>query len=176
MPIRRVVTGHDSRGDSVFAADDQLEPLTSPGLPGVQMSYLWGADAPQQHPGDGTQPAWHEHFPPREGVRFVVFSLPPAGHGDGEAPPSAADVADADAKFPGLLASFERDDPGMHTSDTTDFAMVIRGEVVLELDGAAERTLRPGDVVVQNGTRHRWVNRGSERVDVAFVLVGAERA
>jgi quercetin dioxygenase-like cupin family protein len=176
MPTRRVVTGHDRHGASVVAADEQLEPLRSPGLPGVEMSYLWGFDQPQRYPDDGTMPDWSTHFPPRDGARFVIFSLPPAGHPVPEDAGTDAARADADAQFPGLLGTFEDDHPGMHASDTTDFAIVLRGEVVLELDGGVERTLGPGDVVVQNGTRHRWSNRGAERVSLGFVLLGAERA
>ena len=49
-------------------------------------------------------------------------------------------------------------DPGMHTTDTIDFEVVLEGTITLELDDGAEVTLRPGDTVVQNGTRHRWKN------------------
>ena len=44
----------------------------------------------------------------------------------------------------------------MHTTDSTDFGILLSGNVVLELDDATEVSLSPGDVVVQNGTRHRW--------------------
>lgn len=175
MPTRRVVTGHNEEGRSVFVDDGPVEPLTSPAMPGVEMLYLWGHDAPQPYPDAGAEPDWTTHFPPREGSRFVVFSLPPAGHPVPEDAGTAEARADADAKFPGLLDVYEADDPGMHTSDTTDFAVVLSGQVVLELDGGAERVLGPGDVVVQNGTRHRWINRFDERVTIGFVLIGAER-
>ena len=62
------------------------------------------------------------------------------------------------------------------TSATVDFEVVISGEVVLELDDGAERVLRPGDTVVQNGTRHRWHNRGSEPATLAVILIGAHHA
>ena len=65
---------------------------------------------------------------------------------------------------------------GMHTTDTVDYEFVISGEVVLELDDGAEVTLRPGDTVVQNGTRHAWRNRTSEPAVLVVVLVGAKRA
>ena len=51
----------------------------------------------------------------------------------------------------------------MHTTDTIDFEYVLSGEIALELDDGAEVVLHPGDTVVQNGTRHRWHNRSSER-------------
>jgi quercetin dioxygenase-like cupin family protein len=35
-------------------------------------------------------------------------------------------------------------------------------------------TLKAGDVLVQRGTVHNWVNRGKEPAVVAFVLVSAK--
>ena len=77
---------------------------------------------------------------------------------------------------PGLAETFEMDNPGMHTTDTIDYGIVLRGEVSLELDGGRVEHLRAGDVVVQNGTRHAWRNSGSESALIAFVLIGASRA
>jgi quercetin dioxygenase-like cupin family protein len=67
----------------------------------------------------------------------------------------------------------EPDDPGMHTTDTVDFEVVLEGEVTLELDDGATVTLRAGDTVVQNGTRHRWSNRGDAPARLAVFIVGA---
>jgi quercetin dioxygenase-like cupin family protein len=78
-------------------------------------------------------------------------------------------------KLPGLLASAEPDGEGMHISDTIDFEVVLAGEVTLELDDGAESVLRPGDTVVQNGTRHRWINRGKDPAVMAVFMVGAHR-
>jgi quercetin dioxygenase-like cupin family protein len=70
----------------------------------------------------------------------------------------------------------EPDDPGMHTTDTIDLEVILRGEVILELDDGAERLLRAGDTVVQNGTRHRWRNPGPEPALMAVLMLGARRA
>ncbi|MEC7118185.1 MAG: cupin domain-containing protein [Actinomycetota bacterium] len=51
----------------------------------------------------------------------------------------------------------------------------MSGEVVLELDDGVEVTLKPGDTVVQNGTRHAWRNRTSEPAVLVVVLIGAKR-
>jgi len=87
-----------------------------------------------------------------------------------------AGLAEIEEKMPGVLAYMEPDNPGMHTTDTIDFEVVLSGEVVLELDDGAETVLRPGDTVVQNGTRHRWVNRGTEPAVWAAFIIGAHRA
>jgi quercetin dioxygenase-like cupin family protein len=66
--------------------------------------------------------------------------------------------------------------PGMHTTETVDYCVILSGEVWLELDGGALTHLRAGDTVVQNGTRHAWRNLSEEPVTMAVVQVGAERA
>ena len=62
----------------------------------------------------------------------------------------------------------------MHTTPTVDIDLVLSGEVVLELDNGAITTLRPGDSVVQNGTRHRWRNEGTTAATIAFFICGAD--
>ena len=61
----------------------------------------------------------------------------------------------------------------MHTTSTIDFEVVLSGEVVLKLHDGATVHLRPGDTVVQNGTRHRWSNPGTEPATLVVFLVGA---
>ena len=63
----------------------------------------------------------------------------------------------------------------MHTTDSTDFGVLLSGNVVLELDDGAEVSLSPGDVVVQNGTRHRWRVVGDVPATLAAFLIGARR-
>ena len=174
MGVRRVVTGHDASGKSVFVSDDAVAPVTPVLLPGSEFTLLWGGDAAPQFPDDGSMPDWHKYFPPIGGFRFSMFTLPPGtaeARTDQLSPKEA--VADAEKKLPGLLAYMERDDPGMHTTDTIDFEVVLDGTVVLELDDGAEVTLHPGDTVVQNGTRHRWRNPGDTVARIAVFMCGA---
>jgi mannose-6-phosphate isomerase-like protein (cupin superfamily) len=77
--------------------------------------------------------------------------------------------------MPGLSAVMEPDEPGMHRTDTTDFGIVVSGTVMLELDDQAEVALSAGDLVVQNGTRHRWRNPGDVPARLVFVVIGAHR-
>ena len=84
-------------------------------------------------------------------------------------------VTEMNAKLPGLIEHMERNSPGMHTTDTVDFAYIISGEVWLELDDGATVHLRAGDTVVQNGTRHAWRNKGTEPCRVVVFTVGVRR-
>ena len=177
MDVRRVVTGHDASGKSVFVSDEQVAPRVPVLLPGSEFTMLWGGDETPQFPDDGSMPNWHNYFPPVGGFRFSMFTLPP---GNAEPEPSELTgeeaVADAEEKLPGLLSYLERDDPGMHTTDTIDFEVVLEGTVILELDDGAEVTLNPGDTVVQNGTRHRWRNPGDVPARLALFVCGAHHA
>ncbi len=65
--------------------------------------------------------------------------------------------------------------PAFHRTDTTDFGILLSGNVVIELDDGAEVSLYPGDVVVQNGTRHRWRVVGDVPATLAAFIIGALR-
>jgi uncharacterized cupin superfamily protein len=60
----------------------------------------------------------------------------------------------------------------MHRTRSVDYAVVISGGIDMLLDDS-EVHLRAGDVVVQRGTGHAWVNRGKESCRIAFVLIDA---
>lgn len=77
------------------------------------------------------------------------------------------------AASPGIAETFEADDPGMHTTPTVDFGVVIDGTIVLELDNGVTVSLSKGDTVVQHGARHAWRNPGDRSATMAFVLLGA---
>jgi mannose-6-phosphate isomerase-like protein (cupin superfamily) len=102
-------------------------------------------------------------------VRFVPLSSIPANFD------LQAHRAEYAAKSPGLAESHELEDPAMHTTDSVDYGIVLSGEVTLELDDGASVDLKPGDCIVQNGTRHAWRNKSSRECLMAFVLIGAER-
>ena len=74
---------------------------------------------------------------------------------------------------PGIADLMEPD--GMHTTPTVDYGIVLRGEIVLELDDGHCTPLSAGDIVSRNGTRHGRRNRSDQPVAMAFVLIGAER-
>ena len=176
MSVRRVVTGHDESGRAVFASDDEVEPRTVEMLPGAEFHMLWGGDSPPTFPDDGSEPQWTTYFAPVGGFRFILATLPPdTAHAAPELDFDAA-AAEVEQKLPGLLATVDFDDFGMHRSDTIDFDVLLSGQLILELDDGQERLLRPGDTVVQNGTRHRWKNPGPEPAVLAIFITGADRA
>ena len=173
--MRRVVTGMTPAGKSVFVSDGEVPPITLAMMPGGDQYRIWGADETVQLPLDGSPPRAVDFFPGAEGFRFGFFTVPPAG----VAPPSDLDMdaalAEANEKLPGALEFMEADNPGMHTTNTVDFILVLSGEISLELDDGQTVQLRTGDCVVQNGTRHAWRNTTSAPCFMAYAVVGARR-
>jgi naringenin degradation protein FdeH len=60
----------------------------------------------------------------------------------------------------------------MHRTETIDYVIVIAGEIDMDMDDSTVH-LRTGDVMVQRGTNHAWVNRGTILARLAFVLIDA---
>jgi mannose-6-phosphate isomerase-like protein (cupin superfamily) len=155
--------------------DAPVKPVCPALLPGFEFHRLWGSDSVQQLPSHGTPPPHPLYFPPVSGFRFAFFTVPP----DSTARLNRADIAaafeEAGRKLPGLMDVMERDHPGMHTTDTVDFDVIVSGEVYLELDDRVEVHLKAGDCVIQNGTRHAWHNRSAQNCVISVALVGAQR-
>ncbi|KAG5817746.1 hypothetical protein H9Q74_001569 [Fusarium xylarioides] len=62
----------------------------------------------------------------------------------------------------------------MHRTKSLDYAVVLSGEIVLGLDGGEEKTVKQGEVIVQQGVNHSWENRGDVTCQIIFVMIGAE--
>jgi mannose-6-phosphate isomerase-like protein (cupin superfamily) len=60
--------------------------------------------------------------------------------------------------------------PGMHRTETVDYAIVLEGEIWAVMD-EGETLLRAGDVLIQRGTNHAWANRSASTARIAFVLI-----
>lgn len=152
-----------------------VKPVSLALLPGYEFHRIWGSDSIPELPSDGTPPPQLRYFPPKSGFRFGFFTIPP------DTTTSVAQIGTASAleeiqqKLPGMIDVLEPDHPGMHTTDTVDFDVIVSGEVYLELDDGAEVLLQAGNCVIQNGTRHAWHNRSSEKCVISVAIVGAER-
>ena len=173
--MKLVVTGTDPSGVSVIVEDGEPLPVVASGFPALKNTPLWADDTPPAVPHDGSRGGTKQFFPSPGGQRFFLLTIEPEDPGEPGAPPTSDQIVEFEELFPGLIETWEPDEPGMHTSQTIDFGIVLSGSVVLEVDGHVERTLRAGDAFVQNGTRHRWRNPGRTPVVIAVVMVGASR-
>lgn len=174
--VRRVVTGRDASGKSVILSDGGSPRETiMRHTPGFVSSPLWKVAAPPAAGAAEAETMGTEGnvLSPPGGATFLVMTFPPdAVMADPSWNPELA-LPEHFASAPDIIAHFEPDAPGMHTTPTLDFATVVEGSVVLELDDGATVTLHAGDTVVQQGTRHAWRNPTDRPATVSFVMLGA---
>ncbi len=176
MSTRRIVTGHDAHGRAVFAADDSCDPLTFTIFDPFAFTKLWSGDVVPSFPNDGTQPGGHSFFPPPGGIRFFKMTVPPDSGRKFTPEQRLAGYTESESLVPGLATHMERNNPGLHTSDSIDFGYVIEGEIWLELDGGVQKRLSAGDTFVQSATRHAWRNKTNKPCTMLFVIVGVSRS
>jgi quercetin dioxygenase-like cupin family protein len=139
---RRVVTGHDASGVSVFSADGPV-PAARTAPDGALFYEIWGT---------GATPAPIAAAEPDP--TLSALTVPP--------PPNGTKIRINEFP-PGVVSP-------VHRTQSVDYGIVLSGEVVLVLDDA-ETVLRTGDVVVQRGTSHRWENRSAGTARMAFILI-----
>ena len=172
-PPRRALTGRDASGNSIVQSFDVTpQVVTFNSFPGLTFYELYATDDVPRLTGREPDPMLTKKgsFPKPNGSLFRLVLFPPRG-----SPVSGDFLKELSQKIPGMAEQFERSGSGMHTSDTLDYDIVIRGELILELGDGGMVHLRPGDCVVQNGTRHRWTNPLSEPCLMASVLIGGQR-
>jgi quercetin dioxygenase-like cupin family protein len=142
-PIRRVVTGHDAQNVAKVLADG---PATNKRA-GSASTLIWCSDSMPVDIsiGEEIEDMGNRELgtpPPPNGTRFTINDIQPGNA------------------------------PVMHRTETLDYAIVLSGDVDLEIDGSTT-SLKAGDVVVQRGTNHAWANRGTEVARIAFILIDA---
>jgi mannose-6-phosphate isomerase-like protein (cupin superfamily) len=169
MPTRRVVTGHDASGRAVVLIDGNAPNAKVRKATGLTSTLLWVTEESPADNAGGVDSADREIgvAPPLRGSIFRVVDFPSAAEA------GAVDNA-AMLKEMGLAGGHT--DPrnaAMHRTRSIDYAVVISGEIDMLLDDS-EVHLGAGDVLVQRGTNHAWVNRGKENCRIAFVLIGAD--
>ena len=145
-PIRRIVTGHDTHNVAKVVMDGAATNWKS-SSPGTVSTLIWSTD---RTPADISIGETIEDL----GARIL-----------GTAPPANG------TRF--AVIDFPPGNTGrMHRTETIDYVIVIAGEIDMDMDESTVH-LKAGDVMVQRGTNHAWVNRGTERARLAFVLIDA---
>jgi quercetin dioxygenase-like cupin family protein len=144
LSIRRVVTGHDAHGRAIVKIDEVCSNIISK-RPNHQSCVVWTTDsAPADNSGDGDA-----------AQRAVATTL------------AGGSIFRVIAYSPGVT-------PRMHRTDSIDYAVVLSGEIDMELDDGVEVHLAAGDMLVQRGTVHNWVNRGTVPCVMVFTLIDAK--
>jgi quercetin dioxygenase-like cupin family protein len=143
VQVRRVITGHDASGRAVVKIDEVSENVVS-NRPGATACVVWTTESfPVNNTGDADEGLRKVSTTLKNGTVFRIIEFAPG-------------VA-----------------PRNHRTDSIDYAIVVSGEIDMELDDSVVH-LNAGDVLVQRGTIHNWVNRGTKPCVMAFVLVDAK--
>ncbi|AKJ99949.1 cupin [Pseudomonas chlororaphis] len=175
MKIRRVVTGLDAAGQSVFISDAPVPRACSfQSVPGHAMAHVWSTGTtPTASDAHRDPTAAHPSLVPGPGeTSLAIYDFPPDSvmHNPTDVGLMVAELGGA---LPGLFERFEPEQPGMHTTPTIDYGILLEGELWLELDNGEQKRIQPGDVVIQHGNRHAWRNKSDRIARALFVMIGA---
>ena len=150
LAVRRIVTGHDSNAKAIIASDERLEAKPRPGRPGATSVEIWSTNRMpvdlSDEAAEGQRQGLvkrHNYVGSGAGTVIRTLQLEPGG-----------------GRF-------------MHRTETLDYGIVLSGECDLELDDGLTTRVSTGDIIVQRGTMHAWVNNGSTPCVLAFVLLDA---
>jgi quercetin dioxygenase-like cupin family protein len=144
--IRRVITGHDSRNVAKVIREGEATNTKTP-REGVSSTLMWCTEV---MPADIAIGADVEDM----GARIL-----------GTAPPENGSRFIVMEFAPGVVSE-------MHRTETVDYIVMLSGEIDMEMDDSSV-TLRAGDIMVQRGTNHAWINRGTAPARLAVVLLDA---
>ena len=173
-PFRRVVTGNNAQGKSIFIMYGPAPVVHSRGAGATAVTEFWETRAtPASNAGndDPTTGQPQRLPPPKNGTKFRVVEYPPDSQ---RVAALRAPDASHDAKSEGYVRDLRNArHPGFHKTDSIDYAIVLSGEIYALMDDG-ELLLKTGDVLIQRGTSHAWSNRTSEPACIAFVLIDAE--
>ena len=141
LEVRRVVTGHDKNGKARVIIDELSDNVISRRA-GQQSTVIWATD-----------------------------QTPPNLEALNDLSPDVKSTTVAN----GTVFRVSRFEPGVaprnHRTASMDYAVVLSGQIDMELDDGEVVNLRAGDVLVQRGTVHNWTNPGTEPCIIAFILM-----
>ena len=146
LQVRRVVTGHDKDGRAIVQIDEVSQNLRS-ARPGATACVIWTSEGfPIDNTGTEDEGLRETGTTHENGTVFRILELQPGNI------------------------------PRVHRTDSLDYAVIMKGEIDMELETGEITHLKAGDVVVQRGTVHNWINNGTEPCVIAFVLIAAKPA
>jgi hypothetical protein len=172
--IRRIVTGHNEHGQSIFIKDGLAPHVYQRTAESVCITELWQTRSSPAENG-GWEEATDQPLrlqPPPNGTVFRIISFLPNEQQKAGLAEQQARGDDGTGIVDALNKATASRAPGFHATDTTDYVIVLSGEICALMD-EGELLLRTGDVLVQRATNHAWINRSARPAVLAFVLIDA---
>ena len=172
MTVRRIVTGHDSTGKAILLSDGAATNVkVRQASGGLVSTLLWVTDQTPANVSGSQDRAVREMgvAPPAAGSVFRIVDFPPT---DGAAMSHEAVIREMGLSDHAKGGAPSRH-PLMHRTKSIDYVIVLQGEIDMLVDDP-EVHMKAGDVMVQQGTNHAWVNRSKANCRIAFVLIGAD--
>ena len=172
--IRRVVTGKDANGKAVVLMDSPAPNVRVRKETGATATFLWLTDSIPASIAETTDPVAQRGgiAPPPNGTVFRVVEFAPERDIQADYQTRLEHTKELGIEAEGATRDRPRH-PGMHRTRTLDYAVILSGEIDMLLDDT-DVHLNAGDVVIQQGTNHAWVNRGHAPCKVAFILIDAK--
>jgi mannose-6-phosphate isomerase-like protein (cupin superfamily) len=166
---RRIVTGHDAHGKAVALFDAPIQAKQrSAGSNGMTLVWVTG-----EFPVDMTSAADRAQTqvgvpPPDNGTIFRIVDFAPAAAGHAAEPVDHHKILLSMGIDPATQGYARH--ANTHRTRTIDYAIVLDGEIDMLLDDS-EVHVKAGDILVQQGTNHAWVNNSGKPCRIAFILI-----
>jgi Cupin domain len=175
-PIRRIITEDDAHGRSRIVEDAPATAIRTVEVrPNYRAVNIWHTKvSPAAIHAPDTVAEHKGILPPKNGTVLRIIDYPPEA-----ADPVLRQKQIAATFNNGIFADAAHDTregahPGMHRTETVDYAIILEGEIWAVMDDG-ETLMKTGDVLVQRGTNHAWANRSSKTCRICFVLIDGSR-
>jgi mannose-6-phosphate isomerase-like protein (cupin superfamily) len=172
--VRRVVTANDGDGQAQFIFDDNAPNIKIRKAAGWTSTVIWHTEnSPAQFINDKDRSYGDFNVEPTKcGTVFRIVDFPPESLLDSTVESNIAVLNEL-----GLKSTLPDNEgfthKAMHCTNTVDYAVVMSGEIDMVFPSGKKVHLVEGDVLVQQGTPHAWVNHGKSNCRIAFILIDA---
>jgi hypothetical protein len=176
VKVRRVVVGNNQSGRTVILSDEPAphsHDFTS--LPGQSTTRIWRTPGEPSTTPPAEEPTTEKGplLPAPGGVIFQIVRYAPGEVTRAPGFDGAAAAAEFRTWAPDIAALTDLENPRLHRHPTLDFAVVLEGEIWLEVDDGVETCLSVGDTLVQIDGRHTWHNRTDQPATIALMSAAA---
>jgi hypothetical protein len=176
---RVLVTGNNDENKSHIVLNKRISvENTFVYQPGFSVEVFWRTPVSPTVGGAFQAELWDESsmLPDASGTTALIVTFPPSADTGSLQPIDFENITkEVNDRLPGLAETFEEEPPGYHLTDTIDYVILLEGELKLMLDDDKCEDLKVGNIVVQNGTRHAWVNESNCDARLLVIMVGADR-